>query len=114
MPCTDPRDVKSLADAFDLTTTEPLIWEIDLIRKAEEIGLAELSSHARRAARDDSIPVAAVWRVVREGAPRSKDTTRARDRQIGINFEGKRRGGGWIRAKMTWQIRYVIATVHAL
>lgn len=114
MPCTDPREVKSLADAFDLTTTEPLVWEIDLIRQAEDGRSIHLSSHADDAARDDSIPVAAIWRVIRDGVPRSKDVTRNRGRQIGINFEGKRRGGGRLRTKVTWQVRYVVATVHEL
>jgi hypothetical protein len=114
MPCTDPRDVKSLSDAFDLSTPDVLQWELDLIWTAEELGLIRLSPHARYEARYDSIPFAAIWRVIRDGFPRSKDVTRLDNRQLGINFEGRRRGGGWIRAKVTWELRYVVATVHAL
>jgi len=114
MPCTDPRDVTSLDQAFDLTSLTIQSWELMLIWKAEELGLLELSHHAHRAARDDSIPTVAVYRVVRDGIPRSKDITMTRARHVGINFEGKRRGGGRFRAKVSWASRYVIATVHAI
>jgi hypothetical protein len=90
MPCTDPRDVTSLDEAFDLTTTEIQQWE------------------------DESIPLPAVRRVVRDGTPRSKDVTSGERRQVGVNFEGKRRGGGWLRAKVTWNRDYLVATVHTL
>ncbi|HTD35665.1 MAG TPA: hypothetical protein VK665_18590, partial [Candidatus Elarobacter sp.] len=56
MPCTDPRDVTRLGEAFDLTTTDIRQWELELIWKAEWLGLLRISSHARRAADDDSIP----------------------------------------------------------
>jgi hypothetical protein len=114
MPCTDPRDVTCVEEAFDLTTTDVVVWELELIRKAEELGLVIISPHAAQAAIDDSIPKAAIWRIVREGFPRSKDLSTQDDRQVGINFEGKRRGGRWFRAKVTWRVEYVIATVHAL
>ena len=114
MPCTDPRDVTRIEDAFDITTTDVLPWELNLIWSSEELGLLALSAHAARAAKDDSIPSGAIRRVVREGIPRSKDVTTDENRQIGINFEGKRRGGGWLRAKVTWRDAYVVATVHAL
>jgi hypothetical protein len=35
MPCTDPRDVTRLAQAFDLTTAEIVQWELELIWRAE-------------------------------------------------------------------------------
>jgi len=114
MPCTDPRDVTCLGDAFDLTTTSIIQWELELIWMAEQLGLLALSTHANRAANDDSIPRMALWRIVRDGIPRSKDIGGNAHRQIGINFEGKRRGGGWIRAKVTWQHEYIVATCHAL
>ncbi|HEX3463186.1 MAG TPA: hypothetical protein VHS78_03920 [Candidatus Elarobacter sp.] len=114
MPCTDPRDVTRLDEAFDLTTTDIHQWELELIWTAEDRGELRISSHARRAADDDSIPDAAIMRVVRQGVPRSKDITRETRRQIGINFEGKRRRGGWLRAKVGWLDRYIVATVHAL
>ena|ERR1700736_126715 len=113
MPCTDPRDVACLDDAFDLTTTAILQWELELIWAAVGLGIIEISDHADRAAADDAVPSAAMFRVVREGTPRSKDIGRA-NRRVGINFEGKLRGGRWIRIKVSWQMRYVIVTVHAL
>ena len=96
MPCTDPREVTRLEEAFDLSTTEIQPWELELVWKAEALGLIVLSDHADQAAKDDSIPASAIWRVVRDGAHRSKDITTDGRRRIGINFEGKRRGGGWI------------------
>ena len=114
MPCTDPRDVTSLQEAFDLTTTDIRQWELELIWTAELLGVLAMSSHARRAARDDSIPTEAVMRVVHDGAPRSKDVTPSGRRRIGINFEGKRRGGGRLRTKVGWSEEYVVITVHAI
>jgi hypothetical protein len=114
MPCTDPRKVACLADAFDLTTTDVIHWELELVWTAVELKLVIVSPHARRAARDESIPDVAIWRVVRDGRPRSKDTTATGARQIGINFEGKIRGRRRIRVKVSWLVRYVIVTVHTL
>ena len=114
MPCTDPRDVKSISDAFDLTTPDVLQWELELIWKAVHLELLVISPHARIAAKDDAIPQAAIRRIVHDGFPRSKDITAEKDRKIGINFEGKRRGGGWVRAKVTWRDGYTVVTVHAV
>jgi hypothetical protein len=114
MPCTDPRDVTRLDEAFDLTTTDIRQWELELIWSAEQLGILAVSRHAREAARDESIPPGAILRVVRDGVPRSKDIAQRSTRQIGINFEGKRRGSGRLRTKVSWSRRYVIATVHTL
>jgi hypothetical protein len=114
MPCTDPREVTRLAQAFDLTTTEIVQWELELIWRAEELELLALSTHAAEAADDESIPRAAIRRIVRNGIPRSKDATTRDGRQIGINFEGKLRRTGWIRTKVTWRNEYIVATVHTL
>jgi hypothetical protein len=114
MPRTDPRNVTCLAEAFDLTTTEIRQWELALIWIAVSLGIVRFSRHAQQAAEDDSIPQPAIWRIINEGNPRSKDITSYGKRQVGINFEGKRRGGGWIRVKVSWQVRYTIVTVHAL
>jgi hypothetical protein len=113
MPCSDPRDVTRIEEAFDLTTSAIVQWELELIWKADELGLLALSPHADAAAQDEAIPPQAVRRVIRDGVPRSKDMTTETGRQIGINFEGKRRGG-WIRVKVTWRGEYTVATVHAL
>jgi len=84
-----------------------------LIWMAVGMGLVKFSPHAERAAADEAIPQPAVWRVVREGAARSKDIV-AQTRRIGINFEGKIRGARRIRVKVSWVVRYVIATVHTV
>jgi hypothetical protein len=114
MPCTDPREVTCLADAFDLSTTEIRQWELELIWSATALRVVEVSHHARLAAKDDSVPISVLWRVIRNGVPRSKDIGLDVRRQIGINFEGKKGGRGWIRVKVTWSDGYTIATVHAL
>jgi hypothetical protein len=114
MSCTDPRAVSCLAEAFDLTTSEIVPWELGLIRIAVELKLVVFSKHAERAAGDESIPEAAVWRVIRDGRPRSKDVTTFGGRKIGINFEAKVRGGRSVRVKVSWLVRYVVVTVHAL
>lgn len=113
MPCMDPRDVTSVEEAFDLTTTDIQQWELELIWSAERLGVLGLSSHARQAARDDSIPKEAIMRVVRDGVPRWKDVLLHATRQVGINFQGKRRGGR-LRTKVSWFDEYVVVTVHAL
>jgi hypothetical protein len=114
MPRTDPRDVRRLDEAFDVTTTNVLQWELELIWRAVELGVMFLSRHARQAAKDDSIPEPAIWRIVRDGVARSKDVVAGDIRHVGINFEGKKRGGGWMRVKVSWLLRYIVVTVHAL
>jgi hypothetical protein len=114
MPCTDPRDVKCLEDAFDITTSSVLPWELELVWRAVELGVIILSQHARQAAEDDSVPEPAIWRIVREGVARSKDVLPGHVRHVGINFDGKKRGGDWVRVKVSWRVRYVVVTVHAL
>jgi len=113
MPCIDPRDVASLSDAFDLTTISILQWELELIWAAVDLGVIEISAHADRAAADDSVPSAAMFRVIRQGIPRSKDIGNT-DRWAGINFEGRLRSGRWIRIKVSWRMGYVVVTVHTL
>ena len=76
--------------------------------------MLRLSEHARHAAEDESIPRPAILRIVREGVPRSKDVTTHSNRQIGINFEGKRHRRTWLRAKVGWRDNYVVITVHTL
>ena len=114
MPCTDPLDVTRLEEAFDLTTTDIMPWELHLIWKAAELGVLRISGHAERAAKEESIPIPVIHGVIRSGSPRSKDISTAEGRQRGINFEGKRRTRTWVRAKVTWDDDYVVATVHTL
>ena len=82
--------------------------------RAVELRLIIVSRHARRAANDDSVPESVIWRIVREGVARSKDVIPDDMRRVGINFEGKQRGGKWVRVKVSWLVRYVVVTVHAL
>ena len=109
MPCTDPRDVRCLAEAFDIATIDILQWELDLVWRAVELGVDIVSQHAWQAAEDEFDP----HTVSYDRGTASKDIGSA-NRRIGINFEGKLRGGRWIRIKVSWQMRYVIVTVHAL
>jgi hypothetical protein len=114
MSCTDPRAVSCLEEAFDLTTTEVVRWELELIRAAVVLKVIILSTHAERAAAAESIPELAIWRVIRDGRARSKDLTTKGGRKLGINFEAKVRGGRWVRVKVSWLVRYVVVTVHTL
>jgi len=114
MPRTDPRDVTCLEEAFDLTTPDIRQWELELIWAAVDLGLVEFPHHAARAAEDDAVPIKEILRVLRDGRARSKDVENMRKRQMGINFEGKIRGGRCIRAKVSWFRGYFIVTVHRL
>jgi hypothetical protein len=106
--------VRSLEEAFDITTTNILQWELELVWRAVELRVVLISQHAWQAAKDDSIPIPAIWRIVLDGVTRSKDIVPEDQRKIGINFEGKKRGGGWARVKVSWLVGYIVATVHAL
>jgi hypothetical protein len=106
--------VSCLEEAFDITTTTVLQWELELVWRAVELRVVFISQHALRAAKDDSIPIPAIWRILRDGISRSKDIVPGDQRKIGINFEGKTRGGGWVRVKVSWLVGYVVATLHAL
>lgn len=114
MPCTDPRDVTCVEEAFDVSTPAIQQWELELIWRAVDLRLVRLPSHADRAAKDESVPVPAIWRVIRDGIARTKDISTVDRRQIGINFEGKRRGCARIRVKVAWRDGYFVATIHEL
>jgi hypothetical protein len=114
VPLDDPRQVRSLDDAFDLTTPEIQLWELHLIWRALAIGHVDFSPHARRAALDESIPRIGIERVITGGTPRSKDVRLDGPRRVGINFEGKIASGRQIRVKVSWLGGYVVATVHTL
>jgi len=114
MPLDDPRKVRSLEDAFDLTTPDIQLWELHLIWRAVAEGLVRLDEHGDRAASDESITSSDISRVLVRGTPRSKDIGRHAHRRIGINFEGKVAGGRMMRVKVSWFAGYVIVTVHAL
>lgn len=114
MPLDDPRQVRSLDDAFDLTTAEIQLWELHLIWRAIAEGLVRFDDHGDQARLDESIVRSDVIRVVLGGTPRSKDTDCSARRQPGINFEGKVAGGRTVRVKVSWFLGYVVVTVHTL
>jgi hypothetical protein len=114
MPCSDPREVACLADAFDLTTTAVQQWELELIWMALDLGLITVTRHCDQAALDEAIPLDEMCRVIRRGVARSKDVGTSAGRHAGINFEGKISGGRRIRVKVSWWGGYVLVTVHAV
>ncbi len=114
MPLDDPRQVRSLEDAFDLTTPEVQLWELHLIWRALAEGLVRFDDHGDQARVDESIARVDVLRIVTGGIPRSKDIARSGRRQPGINFEGKVSGGRMVRVKVSWFLGYVVVTVHTL
>jgi hypothetical protein len=114
VPLDDPRQVRSLDDAFDLTTPEIQLWELHLIWRAIDEGLVRFDDHGGQAALDDAMVLSDVLRVVVGGRARSKDIDRSGYRRPGINFEGKISGGRTIRAKVSWFMGYVVVTVHTL
>lgn len=109
----DVLAIRSIEEAFDLSTTKVRKREVALIRVAEAEGLIRLTDHAERACDDESVAEELVWEVVQRGKARSKDVDACGGRQIGLNFDGqadRRR----IRVKVSWQMRYFVATVHTL
>jgi hypothetical protein len=114
VPLDDPRQVRSLHDAFDLSTPGIQLWELHLIWRAIEEGLLRFDRHAQGAAIDDAIPTREVERVIIHGRSRSKDIGGNSYRRVGINFEGRITGGQWIRVKVSWLRGYVVVTVHTL
>jgi hypothetical protein len=114
VPLDDPRQVRSLNDAFDLTTPEVHLWELHLIWRAISERLVRFDDHGDQARLDESIVRDDVLRVVIGGTPRSKDMDRSGHRQPGINFEGKVTGGRTVRVKVSWFLGYVVVTVHTV
>jgi hypothetical protein len=114
VPLDDPRQVRSLEDAFDLTTPEIRLWELHLIWRAVDEGLVRFDDHGDQARIDESVVRSDVLRIIIGGTPRSKDLDRSAQRHPGINFEGKASGCRTIRAKVSWFLGYVVVTVHTL
>lgn len=109
----DVLAVHSIDEAFDLWTRKPTRREVALIRTAEAEGMIWYTPHAADAADDESIPEEVVWHTVRRGDAKSKDVDDSAGRAIGINFESARIVQP-IRAKVSWRVRYFIATVHTV
>ena len=109
----DVLAIRSIEEAFDLTTTTVRKREVALIRIAASEDLIELTAHAEEAADDEAIADELVWRAIERGKPESKDVDEDAGRQIGINFEDEA-GSRRIRVKVSWRIGYFIATVHTV
>jgi hypothetical protein len=110
----DVLAIRSIEEAFDLSTTRVRKREVALIRAAEREDLIELTAHAEDAADDEGIDEADIWGAVRRGSAGSKDRDRSKGRQIGVNFEADVRGPRRIRVKVSWDREYFIPTVHTV
>ncbi|HTD36472.1 MAG TPA: hypothetical protein VK669_03065 [Candidatus Limnocylindrales bacterium] len=83
----DVLRIRSIEEAFDLSTPKVRKREVALIRVAERERLIRLTEHAEDAAIDDAIDEADIFGAVRRGSAGSKDCDQSMGRQIGINFE---------------------------
>ena len=110
----DVLGIRSIEEAFDLSTTKVRKREVALIRVAEREDLIELTTHAEDAAEDDGIAEADIWGAVRRGSAGPKDCDVRMGRQIGVNFEADVRGRRRIRVKVSWDREYFIPTVHTV
>jgi hypothetical protein len=96
--CEDVLAIRSIDEAFDLSSRK--------VRK-------RFTRHAEEAMDDEAISKETAMRVIGRGTPKSKDIDDNAGRQIGINFEADadfRR----IRVKVSWELRYFVATVHTV
>lgn len=109
----DVLAIRSIEEAFDLSTRKVRKREVALIRVAEREDLIRLTGHAEDAMDDEAIAEDAVRFVIRRGTPASKDVDETAGRQIGINFEGEL-DACELRVKVSWRLGYFVATVHTL
>jgi hypothetical protein len=110
----DVLAIRSIDEAFDLSTPKVGKREVSLIRVAERERLIRLTEHAEDAAVDDGIAEADIWGAVRRGPAGPKDRDESMGRQIGINFEADVRGRRRIRVKVSWDRTHFIPTVHTV
>ena len=110
----DVLRIRSIEEAFDLSTTRVRKREVALIRVASREDLIELTVHAAEEADDEMIPHAAVWSVIEQTKLTSKDVDPSGERHIGVNFDGAIPDGRSIRAKITWDDGYLVVTVHTI
>jgi hypothetical protein len=110
----DVLAIRSIDDAFDLSTTKIKPREVALIRVALAEGLVQSTMHELHAADDELIAERAVDRVIAEGRAASKDVDPAGPRQIGINFEGRAGARRRIRVKVSWEDGYYVVTAHSI
>lgn len=110
----DVLALRSIEDAFDLTTTVIMPWELGLIRVAARERLVDITQHASLAAADEHIEEKEIIKTVRFGRAASKDVDLYGSRQVGINFERTVRDGRRIRVKVSWERRHYTVTVHTI
>jgi hypothetical protein len=110
----DVLAIRSIEEAFDLSTHKVRKREVALIRVAAAERLIRLTSHADDAMDDEAIAEEIVLQTILHGRARSKDIDARSGRQIGINFEGDGRSERRIRVKVSWAVRYFVATVHTV
>ena len=110
----DVLAIRTIEEAFDLWTPRVTKRELALIRAASHAKLLEFTTHALIAAEDEMISYPAVRRVIEHARITTKDTDKAGDRAIGINFEGTIPDRRRIRVKVSWDCGYFIPTVHTL
>jgi hypothetical protein len=108
----DVLAIRSIEDAFDLSTTRIRRAEVALVRVAEAEGLLEYPNHASAAASEEGITRDEVMSSIRHGKAVSKDIDRDGPRQVGINFERMVSHGRRIRVKVSWERRHYTVTVH--
>jgi hypothetical protein len=110
----DVLAIRSIEEAFDLSTTRIKRREVALIRVALAEGLLISTVHELYAADDELISETAVDRVIAAGKAASKEVDPDGSRQIGINFEGQVEARRTIRVKVSWEDGYYVVTVHLI
>ena len=111
----DVLAIRSIEEAFDLSTPRVTKREVALVRVAAAEGLIRLTSHADDALDDEAIAEEIVWETIQRGKASSKDRDERFGRQIGLNFDSSERSlRDRLRVKVSWGLGYFIATVHTL
>jgi hypothetical protein len=110
----DVLAIRSIEEAFGLWTRKVTKREVALIRVAADERLIRFTRHAWDAADDENISDEAIRRTIQRATTRSKDLGDCAGRLIGINFDANPCLERRIRAKVSWEVRYFIATVHTL
>ena len=110
----DVLAIRSIDEAFDVSTTKIRKGEVALIRVAYDANLLDLTEHAIVEADDEMIPRSSVKRVAGRGKAMSKDVDERLERRIGINMEGDILDRRRIRTKVSWDDGYFAVTVYTI
>ena len=105
---------KTLQEAFDFSVLYVTADEVVRIRFALESGTLLVPLHGTNAAIDDALTLHQILNVIAVGVPVSKDMPTSKNRQPGVNFEGRAGGSRKIRVKVSWQQSYYVVTVHII